>query len=161
MRVGLDFFFWVVRTRRGSGVERTSGGRPRPRKTECDICEANSSEMPRISCVDSRETESLMVHQKITASSEAVIFYPSRRRGMASRFCVYGIPTSSGMVSVEGCINLSLRLDSIQYIALIPCDTLCQFHTATSCGFNTMLRIDLVRKIENRLKQGFGLAFFF
>ena len=62
--LGQTFSLWVGRTRRGSGVERTSGGRPRPRKTGCDICEANSSEMPRISCVDSRETESLKVHQK-------------------------------------------------------------------------------------------------
>ena len=36
-----------------------------------------------------------------------------------------------------------------------------RFHAATSCEFNTTLRVDLVRKIENRLKQGFGLAFFF
>ena len=34
----------------------------------------------------------------------------------------------------------------MQGATLIPYDTLCQFHTATNCGFHTMLRIDLVRK---------------
>ena len=48
---------------------------------------------------------------------------------MASRLAVY-LPFPFG-------------LDAMLATGEIPCDTLCQFHAATSCGFHAMLRIDL------------------
>ena len=37
-----------------------------------------------------------------------------------------------------------LRIDAIHHFVMIPYGTSCQFHTATSCGFHTRLRRDLV-----------------
>ena len=55
----LTFSFGSAGTRRGSGVERTSGGRPRPRKTERVV-------RARI--------ESLMVHQQKPHPNKGEVF---------------------------------------------------------------------------------------
>ena len=113
----LTFSFESARTRRGSGVERTSGGRPRPRKTGCDICEANSSEMPRISCVDSRENRVLDGPPTKTSSELCEVFvYPSRRLGISSDFGLYLI-TEGVYHHALACIHQ--RLDDIQGYTLV------------------------------------------
>ena len=57
-------------------------------------------------------------------------FYPSRRLGMESRACVYGIAV--GVWHHRRCI----------FCGLIPYATSSQFHTATSCGFHPRLHRD-------------------
>ena len=99
-------------------------------------------------------SEPLMVHQN-KKTNFGSSFYLSKTEGL-------------GMASIRIANCMELRLVRVWHQAiacispssvLIPCSPLARFHAATSCGFNTMLRIDLVRKTENRLKQGFSLAF--
>ena len=87
-------------------------------------------------------------HKKIPRTCSEEFFYPIRRIGMASTRPTRCMESrrSRAWHRAKRVLNLVLlRIDVIHHFVMIPFAPSSRFHTATSCGFHTCFRRDLMR----------------